>query len=127
MTRDGPAVERGDGAVAGHAEGALDHLVGVVDHRARLAARNQGAFGGVGAVGERLADDGELGPLRGLVQPGAGQAEDRQAAAGGADAVDDGAGLLLVVDTAVVERAVGFDVADAGPAARAKTSNAPIW
>lgn len=74
-------VVRGDGAVAGHAEGAFDHLVGVVDHRARFTARHQSAFGRVGAVGERLTDDGEVGPLRGLVQPGAGEAEDGQAAA----------------------------------------------
>ncbi len=113
--RDRRTVHRLDGAVHGERHRTAHHRVRVGHHRARLAAGDQGAPGGVGAVGEGLGDTGEPRLGGGREQPRAGQAEHGQRAARQSHPGHDGTGLVVVVDGAVVERAVRLDVGDGGP------------
>ena len=88
----------------------------VVDHGAGLAAGDQRAGRGVGAVGEATSCTARGRRRRPRAARRAGQPQHRQGRVVRPDGLDDGGGLLLVVDDPVVERAVRLHVPH--PAAR---------
>ena len=75
------AVDRAHAPVARQRDRLLDHRRRVVVDGAGLAARHQPAGRGVGAVGERLRDERQVGRLRRPVEFGRGQPEQRAAMA----------------------------------------------
>jgi hypothetical protein len=108
------AVDGDDGTGLGHLDGAGDDGVLVGDEGIGEAAGDEVSLGCVVAVDEAFRDTVEAGGVGLAEQLGSGQAKDGQGGVVLLDGSHDRGGLDGVLDGAVVEGPVGFDVADAG-------------
>jgi len=108
------AVDGDDGTGLSHLDGAGDDGVLVGDEGIGGAAGNKVSLGCVVAVDEAFRDRGKAEGLGLAEQLGSGESQHRQGGVVLLDCPHDGTGLGLVVDGAVVQSPMGFDVADSG-------------
>ena len=106
------AAGRLDPVLGGHDHGAGGHPLGVVQDRPRLPPGHQAALGGVGPVGEPLADGRDAGLPGRLHGHRPGQGEQGQGRVVAPDRLDHGGRLDRVAGDPVVEGAVRLHVAD---------------
>lgn len=107
------ARDRAHALAADHLERAREHLVFVVDERARLAARHERAVRAIAAVGEHFFDGDEPRLSRGVDEPAFREPEHRERRIEIVDRRHHRIGDLGLARGLVVQRAVRLHVRDA--------------
>ena len=108
---DDGAVDRGDFTLVDHGQRPFGDEVGIPQNRIRGTARNKTSVRPVGAIGECLCHRSQPEALRFGEENRTGQPQHRQPGVDGVHGLGHGTRLVPIRDDRVVQRAMGFDIA----------------